>query len=267
MNPSRIPRMFRESRKVLHLGGGVQQLGPNIVSDPRVCGGVPVFRGTRIAVWDVMAQVLALDCPPEAIVEATNGEVTREAIEEAKEVMRDSPDTRHEEIMVCASSEFYEGPEHFTNRRTSARVPARPIDRSWLKRLLEMELPKRGVGRLLAIDPGVDPYMPVIRGTRISLEDVVDWIIDPSDKKSFPRRWVGKISAETFGEILKMERTLLHVEIALERPSSDKLAEETDRELNRMEEFVRQTRTPPVDPAGAQIREARPAWRSPRKRP
>ena len=183
MNPARIPRMFRDDRRLLHLGGGVQDLGRTIVSDPHVCGGVPVFKGTRITVWDVMAQVLALDHPPDAIVQATGGAVTREAIEEAKQLMRNSPETADEDLLICASSEFYEGPEHFTSRRASAHVPA-PIDRSWLKRLLELEPPKRGLGRLLAVDPDIDPYMPVIRGTRIPLEEVVDWITDPSDQKA-----------------------------------------------------------------------------------
>ncbi len=265
MNPARIPRMFREDRKLLHLGGGVQDLGRTIVSDPHVCGGLPVFKGTRITVWDVMAQVVALDCPPDAIVEATGGAVTREAIEEAKQLMRNSPETANEDLLICASSEFYEGPEHFTSRRASAHVPA-PIDRSWLKRLLELEPPKRGLGRLLAIDPDVEPDMPMIRGTRIPLEEVVDWITDPSDQKAIPRHWVGPITAETFAEILKMQRALMRAHIALERPSFDKFLEETDRHLNEIEEHLRQTRIPPAGSADAQIAEARRAWRSPRKR-
>jgi uncharacterized protein (DUF433 family) len=265
MNPARIPRMFRDNRKLLHPGGGVQDLGRTMVSDPHVCGGLPVFKGTRITVWDVMAQVVALECPLDAIIQATSGAVTREAIEEAKQLMRRSPETPDEDLLVCASSEFYEGPDHFTNRRASAHVPA-PIDRSWLKRLLQLEAPKQGAGRLLAIDPDIDPYMPVIRGTRISLEDVVDWLIHPEKKESIPRHWAGPITRETIAEILKMERTLLHVEIALERPSFDKFLEETDRQLNQMEEFIRQARMPPAESADAQIAETRRAWRSPRKR-
>jgi len=265
MNPARIPRMFREDRKLLHLGGGVQDLGRSIVSDPHVCGGLPVFKGTRITVWDVMAQVAGLDCPPDAIVQATEGAVTREAIEEAKQLMRNSPETADEDLLICASSEFYEGPEHFTSRRASAHVPA-PVDRSWLKRLVKLEPPPRGLGRLLAIDPDIDPYMPVIRGTRIPLEEVVDWITDPSDQKAIPRHWVGPMTAETFAEILKMQRELMRAHIALERPSFDKFLEETDRHLNEIEEQLRQTRIPPPESPEAQIAEARRTWRSPRKR-
>jgi uncharacterized protein (DUF433 family) len=264
MNPARIPRLFRD-RRLLHQGGGVQELGRTIVSDPQVCGGMPVFKGTRITVWDVMAQVIALSFPPEAIVQATGGAVTLEAIEEAKGVMRDSEEVADEDLLVTASSEFYEGPEHFASRRTSAHVPA-PVDRSWLKRLAEFEPPKQGLGRLVAVDPDIDPYIPVVRGTRISIEEIVDWTTDPSDQKSIPRRWLRSLTPEKLAEILKMERALLHAHIALERPSFDKFMEETDRTLNEVEEFIRQARTPPADSVDAQLEEERRTWRSPRKR-
>jgi uncharacterized protein (DUF433 family) len=63
-------------------------IGRYIVSDPAVCHGEPVFRGTRILVADVLEQVAA-GMVWEAIVEEWRGAVTPEAIAEAIRIARE----------------------------------------------------------------------------------------------------------------------------------------------------------------------------------
>jgi len=58
------------------------ELGPHIIADPRVCGGMPVFRGSRVMVWQVLDQVAA-GMPWEQICWSWRGRVTHEAIAEA----------------------------------------------------------------------------------------------------------------------------------------------------------------------------------------
>ena len=58
------------------------ELGRYIVADPRICGGQPTFKGTRIMVWLVLEQVeegLTWD----AITRQWDGRVNEEAIAEA----------------------------------------------------------------------------------------------------------------------------------------------------------------------------------------
>jgi len=57
-------------------------LGRYIVMDPGICHGKPVFRGTRILVADILAQVgEGMDW--DAIVEEWRGALTKEGIAEA----------------------------------------------------------------------------------------------------------------------------------------------------------------------------------------
>lgn len=39
--------------------GGVLDLGAHVIADPRICGGKPTFKGTRIMVWQVLEDVAA----------------------------------------------------------------------------------------------------------------------------------------------------------------------------------------------------------------
>ena len=57
-------------------------LGRYIVTDPQICHGQPIFRGTRIMVAQVLEQV-ASGMAWEAIVEDWRGSVSTEAIAEA----------------------------------------------------------------------------------------------------------------------------------------------------------------------------------------
>jgi len=60
-------------------------MGRHIVSDPKICHGKPVFRGTRVLVSDVLEQV-ASGMAWETIVEEWNDSITKEAIREAVEL-------------------------------------------------------------------------------------------------------------------------------------------------------------------------------------
>ena len=60
-------------------------MGRHIVSDPKICHGKPVFRGSRVLVSDVLEQV-ASGMAWETIVEEWNDSITKEAIGEAVEL-------------------------------------------------------------------------------------------------------------------------------------------------------------------------------------
>lgn len=62
-----------------------QVMGRHIVSDPKICHGKPVFRGTRVLISDVLEQV-ASGMAWETIVEEWNDSITKEAIREAVEL-------------------------------------------------------------------------------------------------------------------------------------------------------------------------------------
>lgn len=61
---------------------GAKLIRRYIVTDPQICHGKPVFRGTRIMVSQVLEQ-LASGMAWEAIMEEWRGSVTKEAIAEA----------------------------------------------------------------------------------------------------------------------------------------------------------------------------------------
>ncbi len=64
-------------------------LGRYIISDPAICHGEPVFRGTRILVKDVLEQI-AIGMAWEAVIEEWQGSLSREAIAEAIRLARDA---------------------------------------------------------------------------------------------------------------------------------------------------------------------------------
>ncbi len=57
-------------------------LGRHIVADPKICHGVPTFRGTRIFVSDVL-EMVAEGMAWETIIEQWHHSITQEAIAEA----------------------------------------------------------------------------------------------------------------------------------------------------------------------------------------
>ncbi len=59
-----------------------KMIGRYIVTDPEICHGKPIFRGTRIMVWQVLEQV-ASGMAWETIEEEWRGKVTKNAIAEA----------------------------------------------------------------------------------------------------------------------------------------------------------------------------------------
>jgi uncharacterized protein (DUF433 family) len=59
-----------------------QLIGRHIVTDSNICHGKPTFRGTRVLVSDVLAQI-ADGMAWETVIQEWHGSVTREAIAEA----------------------------------------------------------------------------------------------------------------------------------------------------------------------------------------
>ncbi len=57
------------------------ELGEHVVADPAICGGVPIFKGTRIMVWQVL-DALGRGESWDNIVKAWAGRVTKPAIAE-----------------------------------------------------------------------------------------------------------------------------------------------------------------------------------------
>ncbi len=62
-------------------------IGRYIVTDPKICHGAPVFRGTRIMVQQVLEQV-EMGMAWESIVEEWSGGVSKDAIAEAVRIAR-----------------------------------------------------------------------------------------------------------------------------------------------------------------------------------
>lgn len=64
-----------------------KEFGQYIVSDPEICGGELIFKGTRLFVKDVL-EMLAKGYDWDRITEQCYGRVSREAIAEAIELAR-----------------------------------------------------------------------------------------------------------------------------------------------------------------------------------
>ena len=62
-------------------------MGRYVVTDPEICHGKPIFRGTRILVADVLEQV-ADGLAWETIIEEWRGSISHEAIAEAVRLSR-----------------------------------------------------------------------------------------------------------------------------------------------------------------------------------
>jgi len=82
---------------------GVKTIGRYIVTDPAICHGEPIFRGTRILVADVLEQV-ASGMAWEAIIDEWRGAVSKEAIAEAVRLARKALITHAPELLVETAS-------------------------------------------------------------------------------------------------------------------------------------------------------------------
>jgi len=81
---------------------GIRTVGRYIVTDPKLCHGQPVFRGTRILVADVLEQV-ASGMAWEAIIEEWRGALTKDAIAEAVKLASKALVSRAPELAVAGS--------------------------------------------------------------------------------------------------------------------------------------------------------------------
>jgi len=77
------------------------ELGRHIVADPKICGGQPTFKGTRIMVWLVLEQ-LEQGMKWDEIVGEWDGRVTPEAISEAISIADFV--VKHEPFRCCCST-------------------------------------------------------------------------------------------------------------------------------------------------------------------
>src|SRR5437870_12533782 len=87
------------------------ELGRHIVSDSRICGGQPTFKGTRIMVWLVLEQ-LEEGLSWDEIAREWEGRVSGEAIGEAIAI-----------APLVIKHEPFKG-LHVSTRRKAARQPA-----------------------------------------------------------------------------------------------------------------------------------------------
>ena len=87
------------------------ELGRHIVADPKICGGQPTFKGTRIMVWIVLEQ-LERGMTWSEVMGEWDGKVTEESIAESIAIA---------ELVV--KHEPFRG-FHVSARRKSARRPA-----------------------------------------------------------------------------------------------------------------------------------------------
>ncbi len=76
---------------------GLQSLGRYVITDPEICHGQPVFRGTRVFVADILEQV-ASGMDWDAIIEEWRGSITKEAIAEAINLAREAMITHVKEL-------------------------------------------------------------------------------------------------------------------------------------------------------------------------
>lgn len=85
--PTKRTKRSHTTRRTPAPKGGA--LGRFIVADAGICGGKPTFRGTRILVADILAQV-AQGMAWETIVEEWRGAVSMDAIAEAVQLAREA---------------------------------------------------------------------------------------------------------------------------------------------------------------------------------
>ena len=78
---------------------GAKALGRYIITDPEICHGQPVFRGTRILVSDVLEQISS-GMAWEAIIEEWHVNLTTEAIAEAIRLAREAMETHVKELIL-----------------------------------------------------------------------------------------------------------------------------------------------------------------------
>jgi uncharacterized protein (DUF433 family) len=78
----------------------VRTIGRYVVTDPKVCHGQPIFRGTRILVEDVLEQI-ANGMAWEVIIEEWRGALSKEAIAEAVKLASKALVSRAPELAVA----------------------------------------------------------------------------------------------------------------------------------------------------------------------
>jgi uncharacterized protein (DUF433 family) len=145
-----------------------RRIGLYIVLDPAVCLGVPTFRGTQIAVADVLDRIAGNE-HWDAIVEHYVGAITSEAIAEA---------------LRLAGEVFLE----------YARVP--PKD--------ELDAPPTVYGDYVVADPGICHGAPTFRGTRLFVADALEFVAAEMDWDNIVWELHGSIPREAIAESVRL---------------------------------------------------------------
>jgi uncharacterized protein (DUF433 family) len=143
-------------------------VGEHIAIDPQICQGVPIFRGTQIAVSDVLDRV-AKDEDWDVITRENDEIVSMEAIAEA---------------VRLAADVFLE----------HARVP--PKD--------ELDAPPAVYGDYVVADPAICHGMPTFRGTRLFVADALEFVAAGLDWDTIVWELHGSIPREAIAESIRL---------------------------------------------------------------
>lgn len=165
---------------------GARLVGRHIVIDPAVHNGAPAFRGTRIAVADILEQV-ARNKPWQDIIAEWQGAISEDAIAEA---------------VRLASTVFLE----------HARVP--PKD--------ELDAPPTILGEYLVADPAICHGTPTFRGSRVFVADILNEVADGMAWAWIVQQWHGSVSNEAIADAVRVAGRFLasHVNDLVAEPAS-----------------------------------------------
>lgn len=148
--------------------------GEHVVIDPDIQHGTPVFRGTRIAVADVLERV-ARNEDWDGIVAEYEGVISTDAIAEA---------------VRLAGEVFLD----------HARVPPKA----------ELDAPPSIYGEYVIADPGICHGTPTFRGTRIFVADVIEEVADRWSWDYISAQWRGDVPGEAIAEAIRVASRIFH---------------------------------------------------------
>ncbi len=158
-----------------------KQYGKHIVSDPEVCGGDLTFTGTRILVGDALA-LTAKGYDWDRISREFDGRVSREAIAEALKLAWEAVIERNR--------------RH--RRPFRADETEEDVDR-WVA-----QHPRRELGRFIVSDPEICGGDLTFKGTRMLVEDVLDYVAEGADWDWISAAYFGRVSREAIAEAVEL---------------------------------------------------------------
>jgi uncharacterized protein (DUF433 family) len=145
-----------------------RQLRGYVVADPAICNGQLTFRGTRILVADVLEQV-ATGRVWESIIEDSDGELSKEAIQDAVRLAR----------------------------RVLAEQPRPSLPEA------------RQLGGSIVADSRICHGQPTFRGTRILVDLVLEHVADGTPWWRIVEEWGNRVSKEWVQDAVNLARKVL----------------------------------------------------------